>query len=272
MSKQDFIFEKLRLLKKNYQIFIALWLANKCASRGVIQKGFYSEASLLSDLRRYFSKKFPTKATNKLISKEWNKFKKRLENNNNGFTIMQYLKYNEIANNEDLFDSLQIKILEEIVKEISTISKNKELLIQIYFFLRNYDSLLSRPHHKSENFTINFKKEFEKLYELNMDSNIDTLLIRTGLLFESMYVGSRNQYKEILYNVPDYYILIFRSILADRFFRNKAFEDFVKSKTKKVPYYCRNCGKELGNNMRICSDCGSEIELVHYNSLSLSTR
>ena len=266
MTKQDII-EKIKGLKGKYQIFLAFWLSNKSASHSTIQKGYYTEDNLLNDLRRDFNKKFP-KVSNKKVSKLWKKFKKRLEKD--GFSVMQHLKYHEIVNEDELFDIFQCEIVDEVVKEIASINSN-ELLVQIYFFLTKYNSLLSHPHRISNNFIGNFRNEFENMYDIKISPNIDTLLIQTGLLFQSTYIGSRNQYREILYHVPEYYILVIHDILKIKYFRSRTFLDFIRSKQnpriqegKKI--YCGNCGKELEKSpdITICFECGSEIRDIDY--------
>ena len=264
MRRQELIDERLKKLTNIHQIFLALWLSTKNTPALAIKNGYYTEDDLFNDLRRYFNSKFPNLSVKK-ISKLWIKFKKNIEKGMD-FDLMHHLKYNEITNGNKIFNIHQIQIEAEVKKKIEDI-KDKNIIVEIFYFLNNWDSLLSVDNSKSGNFAMNFKKSFEKTFNIPANPEIDKILIETGLLFKSIYTHYKNDYQDITYNVPNYYIKVIKHYILPEILKDKTILKYIRN--KRIPQIqeptkiiCEICGSNKNNNnMKICEECGSDINL-----------
>lgn len=264
MKRQEIIDQKLKRLKDKRLIFLAFWLANKRSSTKAVNVGKYTEQNLFNDLRRYFNKKFPELQVKK-IKKLWEKFKHHIEKNEN-FTIMHHLRYNEISDGRMIFNLHQIILEQEIKKQFSSIT-DFEIKTQIFFFLRNWELLLSGNNSKSDKFHNNYNIELQKSFKITAHPEINSILVELGLLFESTYIHYRDYDHDIEYNVPDYYIKVLGHILIPELLKDEKFSEFLK----KIRIYsvdlnhrmiCEICGSEIEINSKVCSMCGEILKLI----------
>ena len=182
-------------------LFMGLEIINKSSSISAVKKKSYTYTNLMKDLNLFMPQKFPS-IKEKKIQKYYERLKKILKTENDKNLLLLF--YDD-KNVKDYCDVNHEHILNEIESQIRELEPTEK--VAVYIFLKNYKDFegMNREHFRMK-FRELVNSKYPRCIPETIDKDISSMLIKSGLLFESYYEYSdpTKQSSGLIYSIPIY--------------------------------------------------------------------